>query len=197
VAAHARRSTCLCRFSPGANQLYRRRSEFFDHCASQQWFLDQRHWRPGGRAAAGAPASPRDAGSRALVFGAEVFVRMPLPVSSCASCTALTAAARGARYGKGLHDALSEVHKRALAGDIVGNDEAEDLRRPASARSVRLPRTAPDAARRGRGVVQRVSRRARVHAGQRPCTARRRSRCTSRPYYRRGPHRSSQAPRHR
>jgi DNA helicase-2/ATP-dependent DNA helicase PcrA len=28
-------------------------------------------------------------------------------------------------YGKGLHDALSEVHKRALAGDIVGNDEAE------------------------------------------------------------------------
>src|SRR5262249_35475624 len=30
-------------------------------------------------------------------------------------------------YGKGLHDALSEVHKRALAGDIVGNDEAEDL----------------------------------------------------------------------
>ena len=30
-------------------------------------------------------------------------------------------------YGKGLHDALSEVHKRALAGDVVGNGEAEDL----------------------------------------------------------------------
>jgi len=27
-------------------------------------------------------------------------------------------------YGKGLHDALSEVPKRALAGDVVGNDAA-------------------------------------------------------------------------
>src|SRR4051812_30120487 len=25
-------------FSPGPNQLYKRRSIFFDHCASQQWF---------------------------------------------------------------------------------------------------------------------------------------------------------------
>ena len=25
-------------FSPGPNQLYRKRSVFFDHCASQQWF---------------------------------------------------------------------------------------------------------------------------------------------------------------
>src|SRR5207245_10631093 len=30
-------------------------------------------------------------------------------------------------YGKGLHDALSEVHKRALAGDIVRRDVAATL----------------------------------------------------------------------
>ena len=30
-------------------------------------------------------------------------------------------------YGKGLHDALAEVHKRALAGDLVGQDAAAEL----------------------------------------------------------------------
>lgn len=30
-------------------------------------------------------------------------------------------------YGKGLHDALAEMHKRALAGDVPSRDETEDL----------------------------------------------------------------------
>ncbi len=30
-------------------------------------------------------------------------------------------------YGKGLHDALAEMHKRALAGDVVDKGEAEEL----------------------------------------------------------------------
>jgi DNA helicase-2/ATP-dependent DNA helicase PcrA len=30
-------------------------------------------------------------------------------------------------YGKGLHDALAEMHKRALSGDVVTRAEAEDL----------------------------------------------------------------------
>lgn len=30
-------------------------------------------------------------------------------------------------YGKGLHDALAEMHKRALAGDVPSRSEAEDL----------------------------------------------------------------------
>jgi DNA helicase-2/ATP-dependent DNA helicase PcrA len=30
-------------------------------------------------------------------------------------------------YGKGLHDALAEVHKRALSGDLVGQDSATEL----------------------------------------------------------------------
>ncbi len=43
-------------FSPGPNQLYKKRSDFFDHCASPAVVLDPGHWRAGGRAAAGAPA---------------------------------------------------------------------------------------------------------------------------------------------
>ena len=45
-------------------------------------------------------------------------------------------------YGKGLHDALAEVHKRALAGDLVGQDEADGSRRSAPAHAVRVPRAA-------------------------------------------------------
>ena len=45
-------------------------------------------------------------------------------------------------YGKGLHDALAEVHKRALDGDIVGARRGRGARRPTPAHAVRLPRAA-------------------------------------------------------
>ena len=39
-------------FSPGPNQLYRRRSVFFDHCAAQQWFSTRDPGVPSRRSAA-------------------------------------------------------------------------------------------------------------------------------------------------
>ncbi len=48
-------------FSPGANQLYRKRSLFFDHCAEPAVVLDPGHRRAGRRAAARAAGPARDA----------------------------------------------------------------------------------------------------------------------------------------
>ena len=53
--SRARRSTCSCRSRPAPNQLYRKRSDFFDHCREPAVVLDQGHRRAGRRAAARAP----------------------------------------------------------------------------------------------------------------------------------------------
>ena len=49
-------------------------------------------------------------------------------------------------YGKGLHDALAEVHKRAITGDLASSQEAEDLVDPPPAHPVRLSRVEGDVA---------------------------------------------------
>ena len=114
-------------FSPGPNKLYKKRSDFFDHCASQQWF------------------STRDTGVPADAPRLEPQARHETPevtfsfselkyLFECPYQFKLRflygfnpPLHEALGYGKGLHDALSEVHKRALVGDVVGNDAAEDL----------------------------------------------------------------------
>ena len=59
-------------------------------------------------------------------------------------------------YGKGLHDALAEMHKRAITGDIASHERGRGPRHPASAHPVRVPRAEGDAARAPR--VQSVQR---------------------------------------
>jgi DNA helicase-2/ATP-dependent DNA helicase PcrA len=114
-------------FSPGANQLYRRRSEFFDHCAGQQWFSTRDTGVP-----AGAPRlepRARDETPNVTFSFSELKYLFECPyqfkLRFLYGFNPPLHEALG--FGKGLHDALSEVHKRALAGDIVGNDAAEDL----------------------------------------------------------------------
>ncbi len=114
-------------FSPGPNQLYRRRSAFFDHCAEQQWF------------------STRDSGVRADAPRLEPRARQETPnvtlsfselkyLFECPYQFKLRflygfnpPLDEALGYGKGLHDALAEVHKRAITGDLAGAEEAEDL----------------------------------------------------------------------
>ena len=84
-------------------------------------------------------------------------------------------------YGKGLHDALAEVHKRALDGDLVDHRRGRGPRRPPPAHPVRVPRAA-QTLRRGRDQGGRaLPRRARRRPRAARFTARSRSRSTSRP----------------
>ena len=113
--------------SPGSNQLYRRRSLFFDHCAAQQWF------------------STRDQGVRTDAPRLEPRARHETPnvtlsfselkyLFECPYQFKLRflygfnpPIHEALGYGKGLHDALAEVHKRAINGDLASLTEAEAL----------------------------------------------------------------------
>ncbi|AWS41690.1 ATP-dependent DNA helicase [Streptosporangium sp. 'caverna'] len=114
-------------FSPGPNQLYRKRSVFFDHCAAQQWF------------------STRDQGVQADALRLEPQARHETP-SVTLSFSELKylfecpyqfklrflygfnpPLHEALGYGKGLHDALAEIHKRAINGDLASLAEAESL----------------------------------------------------------------------
>ena len=62
-------------------------------------------------------------------------------------------------YGKSLHDALAEVHARAIRDDVAEDKEVPDLRRTAPARSLRVSRTAAAAGEGGRAGAARLPRR--------------------------------------
>jgi DNA helicase-2/ATP-dependent DNA helicase PcrA len=114
-------------FSPGPNQLYKRRSEFFDHCATQPWFSTRDTGVPPG-APRLEPQARRETPNVTLSFSELKYLfECPYQFKLRFLYGFNPPIHEALGYGKGLHDALSEVHKRALAGDIVGNDAAEDL----------------------------------------------------------------------
>jgi DNA helicase-2/ATP-dependent DNA helicase PcrA len=114
-------------FSPGQNKLYKKRSDFFDHCASQQWFST----RDTGVSSGAARLEPRarhETPNVTLSFSELKYLfECPYQFKLRFLYGFNPPLHEALGYGKGLHDALAEVHKRALAGDIVGNDQAEDL----------------------------------------------------------------------
>jgi DNA helicase-2/ATP-dependent DNA helicase PcrA len=114
-------------FSPGPNQLYRRRSEFFDHCAAQQWFSTRDLGVPAG-APRLEPRAVHDTPNVTFSFSELKYLfecGYQFKLRFLYGFNPPLHEALG--YGKGLHDALAEVHKRALGGDLVGIDLAEDL----------------------------------------------------------------------
>jgi DNA helicase-2/ATP-dependent DNA helicase PcrA len=114
-------------FSPGSNQLYRKRSVFFDHCASQQWFSTRDTGVPAD-APRLEPRARHETPNVALSFSELKYLfECPYQFKLRFLYGFNPPLHEALGYGKGLHDALSEMHKRALAGDIVADDEAEDL----------------------------------------------------------------------
>jgi DNA helicase-2/ATP-dependent DNA helicase PcrA len=114
-------------FSPGSNQLYRKRSVFFDHGASQQWFSTRDTGVPAD-APRLEPRARHETPNVALSFSELKYLfECPYQFKLRFLYGFNPPLHEALGYGKGLHDALSEMHKRALAGDIVADDEAEDL----------------------------------------------------------------------
>lgn len=127
VAVTRAQKYLLVSFSPGSNRLYRGRSVFFDHCASQQWFSTRDTGVPADTPRL-EPRARYETPNVTLSFSELKYLfECPYQFKLRFLYGFNPPLHEALGYGKGLHDALSELHKRALAGDVVGNDEVEDL----------------------------------------------------------------------
>jgi DNA helicase-2/ATP-dependent DNA helicase PcrA len=113
-------------FSPGPNRLYRNRSEFFDHCTSQTWVSTRPSTKP---LPDRIEPQPRHDVPDVTFSFSELKYLFECPYSFklrfLYGFNPPLHEALG--YGKGLHDALSEVHKKAVAGEILDASAAPDL----------------------------------------------------------------------
>ena len=113
-------------FSPGPNRLYRNRSEFFDHCANQTWVSTRESTTP---LPERITPRPRQEVPQVTFSFSELKYLFECPYSFklrfLYGFNPPLHEALG--YGKGLHDALSEVHKKAVNGDIIDVSAARDL----------------------------------------------------------------------
>ena len=109
---------------PG-NRLYGRRSQFFDHCARQSWFLTR---DPGAPAPTLAPHAKQELPNVTLSFSELKYLfECPYQFKLRFLYGFNPPLHEALGYGKGLHDALAEAHKRALDGDVLRASAAEDL----------------------------------------------------------------------
>ena len=108
-----------------SNQQQRRRSEFWDHVAAQQWVSTTAGHVAGDRL---VPQPLHETPQVTLSFSELKYLfecSYQFKLRFLYGFNAPIHEALG--YGKGLHDALSEIHKRALEGDILTKDVAEAL----------------------------------------------------------------------
>lgn len=113
-------------FSPGTNQLFRNRSIFFDHCADQRWVSTKPSSRP---LPNHIEPKPRHETPQVTLSFSELKYYFECPYSFklrfLYGFNPPLHEALG--YGKGLHDALAEVHKKAIAGELLDASDAADL----------------------------------------------------------------------
>jgi len=113
-------------FSPTPdNRLYTKRSAFFDHCARQQWFLTR---DPGVTGTLVKPQAKRETPNTNLSLSELKYLfDCPYQFKLRFLYGFNPPIHEALGYGKGLHDALAEAHKRALEGDLLGPSAAADL----------------------------------------------------------------------
>jgi len=113
-------------FAPNAdNQQQRTRSEFFDHIAANQWVSTTPGPLGGERL---TPHPVQETPQVTLSFSELKYLfecSYQFKLRFLYGFNAPIHEALG--YGKGLHDALAEIHKRALEGDIATRDSAPAL----------------------------------------------------------------------
>ena len=112
--------------SPGPGQ-FKARSSFFDHCTRSSWVST----KDSGLAAAMSRLAPRarhETPQVTLSFSElKYWFECPYEFKLRFLYGFNPPLHEALGYGKGLHDALAEVHKRAIAGDLVDATVAEEL----------------------------------------------------------------------
>jgi DNA helicase-2/ATP-dependent DNA helicase PcrA len=126
AATRAQKYFCVS-FSPGASNLYGQRSEFFDDCTSSNWVLTR---DPGVAADAErlTPQARHETPQVSLSFSElKYFFECPYQFKLRFLYGFNPPLHEALGYGKGVHDALAELHKRALAGDDISDVTAGEL----------------------------------------------------------------------
>lgn len=113
-------------YSPGPNQLYRNRSPLFDHCAAQTPVSTKPSSKPLPERI--TPTAAHETPQVTISFS-ELKYLLECPYSfKLRFLYGFNPPIHEAiGYGKGLHDALAEVHKAALAGEALGPEHASEL----------------------------------------------------------------------
>jgi DNA helicase-2/ATP-dependent DNA helicase PcrA len=125
AVTRAQKYLCVSYSPVSGNRLYGRRSPFFDHCARQPWFLTRAPEPIGERL---EPHPRRETPNVTLSFSELKYLfECPYQFKLRFLYGFNPPLHEALGYGKGLHDALAEAHKRALQGDILGPDAADDL----------------------------------------------------------------------
>lgn len=127
VAATRAQKYLFTTFSPGSSKLYQARSPFFDHCTRSTWISTRDHGIPIG--ALRLAPHPRHETPQVTLSFSELKYLFECPyqfkLRFLYGFNPPLHEALG--YGKGLHDALAEVHKRAIAGDLLDEHAAQEL----------------------------------------------------------------------
>ena len=127
VAVTRAQKYCFVSYSPGGSRLYGNRSEFFDHCTRQAHVSTNDPGIPL-TAARLAPTPKVEIPQVTLTFSElKYFFECPYQFKMRFLYGFNAPIHEALGYGKGLHDALAEVHKRALAGDLLDADNSKEL----------------------------------------------------------------------
>jgi DNA helicase-2/ATP-dependent DNA helicase PcrA len=112
-------------FSPGDNQLYRQRSDFFNFTTRNQYVLTAEAPLPPGRV---APRARHAIPEVTLTFSELKYLfECPYQFKLRFLYGFDVPIREELGYGKSLHDMMAEIHKRAIDHDIVGDDEVEGI----------------------------------------------------------------------
>ena len=138
VAVTRAQKWLVCSYSPGHNP-YAARSAFFDHVTRSPWMLTRDPGVPDDERL--SPRARSETPQVALSFSELKYLfECPYQFKLRFLYGFNPPLHEALGYGKGLHDALAEVHKRALQGEILPRSAAEDLVR----RHLHTPFAYPD-----------------------------------------------------
>ena len=127
VAATRAQKYLAVTFSPGTSSRYRRPSEFFNHCAAQVWMSTKESILPDDGVRL-APTPRRETPQVTLSFSElKYYFECPYQFKLRFLYGFNPPIHEALGYGKGLHNVLAEVHKRALRGDLLDASVAEEL----------------------------------------------------------------------
>lgn len=113
-------------YAPGASAMYRKASDFYMHCTASNWMSTTDEGLP--EVERLAPTPKQDSPTISISFSElKYLIECPYQFKLRFMYGFNPPIDEALGYGKGLHDALAEMHKRALAGDIPTKAESEAL----------------------------------------------------------------------
>jgi len=113
-------------YAPGESKLYKKPSDFYLHCTASTWMSTTDEGLPA--LARLTPTPKLETPNIAISFSElKYLIECPYQFKLRFMYGFNPPIHEALGYGKGLHDVLSEMHKRALAGDVPTKSEIESL----------------------------------------------------------------------